>query len=191
MPKLWNETIAAHRDAVREAILDAAWALVTERGLTAVTMSQIAGRAGIGRATLYKYFPDVEAILVAWHERQVAAHLRQLTEIRDRETGPGARLGAVMAGYAFSAHHQSRHAGELAGFLHRGEHLVPARQQLTSLLTELLADAATAGEVRDDIPPHELAAYCLHALSAAADLPGEAAVRRLVEVTAAGLRPGH
>jgi AcrR family transcriptional regulator len=72
MPKLWSETIAAHRHTVRETILDATWALVAEHGLLAVTMSQIAEEAGIGRATLYKYFPDVEAILLAWHERHVA-----------------------------------------------------------------------------------------------------------------------
>ena len=57
MPKLWNETIAAHRAAVRDAILDTAVALVAEHGLAAVTMSRIAAQTGIGRATLYKYFP--------------------------------------------------------------------------------------------------------------------------------------
>ena len=40
---------------------------------------------------------------------------------------------------------------------------------------------------RTDIEPAELAAYCLHALSAAATLPSPAAVRRLVSVTLAGL----
>ncbi len=60
VPRLWSETIEDHRREVRAAILDATWALVTERGLTSVTMSQIAEETGIGRATLYKYFPDVE-----------------------------------------------------------------------------------------------------------------------------------
>ena len=71
VPKLWTDTVAEHRQAVREATLDAAARLVAERGLTSVTMSAIATEAGIGRATLYKYFPDVEAILVAWHERDI------------------------------------------------------------------------------------------------------------------------
>src|SRR5207249_2176535 len=84
MPKLWNETIAAHRRAVRDAILDTTVALVAERGLASVTMSQIAEQTGIGRATLYKYFPDVEAILVAWHDRHVTGHLAQLTALRDQ-----------------------------------------------------------------------------------------------------------
>jgi AcrR family transcriptional regulator len=56
MPKLWNETIEAHRREVRDAILDNTAALVAEHGLLSVTMSQIAEETGIGRATLYKYF---------------------------------------------------------------------------------------------------------------------------------------
>jgi AcrR family transcriptional regulator len=75
MPKLWNETIDAHRRDVREAILDTTATLVAGHGLLSVTMSQIAEKTGIGRATLYKYFPDVEAILLAWHGRQIASHL--------------------------------------------------------------------------------------------------------------------
>ena len=71
VPKLWNETIEAHRAAVRDAILDTTAALVAEHGLWSVTMSQIAEKTGIGRATLYKYFADVEAILLAWHERPI------------------------------------------------------------------------------------------------------------------------
>src|SRR5262245_17513296 len=65
MPKLWSETITLHRREVRDAILDTTVALVAEHGLHAVTMSQIAEATGIGRATLYKYFPGVEAILHA------------------------------------------------------------------------------------------------------------------------------
>ena len=51
-------------------------------------MLQIAAATGIGRATLYKYFPDVEAIMVAWHERHIARHLRLLAEARDAATRP-------------------------------------------------------------------------------------------------------
>ena len=73
MPKLWTETVETHRQEVREAILDATGSLVQSRGLLAVTMSDIAEATGIGRATLYKYFPDVEMILSAWHQRQLRA----------------------------------------------------------------------------------------------------------------------
>ena len=188
MPKLWTETIEEHRRAVREATLDTTAALVAERGLASVTMSQIAAATGIGRATLYKYFPDVEAILTARHQRQVARHMEQLAAVRDQASGgPGGRLKAVLTAYA-TITHQRPHGTELAAVVHRGEHLADAQQQLLGFLRDLIADAANTGEVRDDVPPTELASYCLHALQAASSLPSEAAAHRLVTVTLAGLR---
>ncbi len=187
MPKLWNETIAAHRRAVRDATLDTTVALVAAHGLASVTMSQIAKETGIGRATLYKYFPDVEAILVAWHERHVAGHLEQLAAIRDQAGDAAERLEAVLEAYALIQH--KRPVSELAEFLHRDEHVARAQQHLSDLIRDLLTEGAKTGDVRDDVPPGELASYCLHALAAAGSLPSEAAVRRLVTVTLAGLRP--
>ena len=176
MPKLWDDSIATHRHAVRTATLDATAALVVERGLTGVTMSEVAKRAGVGRATLYKYFPDVESILTAWHERQVGDHLRQLTEIWT-DTG---RLEAVLEAYAFICHEHP--SSEPAASLHRSEHVARAQEHLVEFLAGLMTD------VRDDVPPKELATYCVHALTAAGAVPSKAAVRRLVAVTLAGLR---
>lgn len=187
MPKLWNETIDAHRHAVREAILDTTAQLVKAGGLRSVTMSQIAEHAGIGRATLYKYFPDVEAVLLAWHERQITAHLHQLAEVRDRSGTAQQRLHAVLTAYAAIA--RQRHGGELAALLHQGEHVTHAERHLAGIIEDLVAEGAREGDLRDDTPPAELAQYCLHALTAAASLTSKAAVHRLVEVTLAGLRP--
>ncbi|MEJ7772392.1 MAG: TetR/AcrR family transcriptional regulator, partial [Geodermatophilaceae bacterium] len=159
-------------------------------GLRAVTMSKIAERTGIGRATLYKYFPDVEAILLAWHERQISAHLEQLAQARDQATEPGQRLESVLQTYAQIAHEShGQHDKELSAFLHRGEHVGRAEQQLRSMIRQLLAEGARTGDLRDDVSPDELASYCLHALAAASSLPSKAAVRRLVAVTLAGLLP--
>src|SRR6266545_4208074 len=190
VPRLWNETIEAHRRAVREATLDTTAALVAEHGLRSVTMSQIAEETGIGRATLYKYFPDVEAILLAWHERQVSGHLEQLATVRDQAGDAGQRLEAVLEAYALISHESHGHRdSELGAFLHRDEQLAPAQRQLRTMIRDLLAEGARAGDLRDDVAPDELASYCLHALAAAGSLPSKAAVRRLVTVTLAGLRP--
>lgn len=190
MPKLWTETIEAHRHAVRGRILDVTWALVTERGLLAVTMSQIAEKSGIGRATLYKYFPDVEAILFACHERHVAEHLGRLTELGNRPGDAGARLRDVLNAYALISHHRGRHGTEeLGALLHRGELVDRAQQKIVDLIRELLVEVAAAHGLRDDVAPDELATYCVHALAAAGSLPSEAAVGRLVDVTLSGLRP--
>jgi AcrR family transcriptional regulator len=190
VPRLWNVTIEAHRAAVREATLDTTAALVAEHGLRSVTMSQIAEETGIGRATLYKYFPDVEAILLAWHQRQISGHLEQLAEVRDQHGGPGERLTAVLEAYALITHEShGHHDSDLAAFLHPDEQITRAQQQLRDMLRDLLAEAAATGDLRDDVAPDELASYCLHALTAARSLPSKAAVRRLVTVTLAGLRP--
>ncbi|MEH1127361.1 TetR/AcrR family transcriptional regulator [Micromonospora sp. CPCC 206061] len=189
MPRLWDATIEAHRSQVRDAILDTTAALVANRGLLAVTMSQIAEATGIGRATLYKYFPDVEAILSAWHERQIAAHLAQLTQIRDQVGDPDARLRAVLEAYAMlSQRGHGQHDSGLVGLLHRDQHVAHAQQQVHGMIRDLLAEAAVAGHVRDDVPAGELATYCLHALTAAGSLPSAQAVHRLVMLTVAAVR---
>jgi len=193
MPKLWNETIDAHRREVRDAIVDSTTSLVIEHGLRSVTMSRIADETGIGRATLYRYFSGVEAILLAWHERQITGHLEHLAAVRDRAGEPGERLKAVLEAYALisTRGHQNAHGHrdtELEAFLHRDDQVAPARQQLYDMIRDLLIDAAAAGEVRNDIAPDELASYCLNALDGASALPSRAAVHRLITVTLAGLR---
>jgi AcrR family transcriptional regulator len=190
MPKLWNETIEAHRREVRGAILDTTAALVAEQGLRSVTMSQIAEETGIGRATLYKYFPGIEAILVAWHERQIGSHLDQLATVRERAGDAGERLEAVLEAYALISHEShGHHDTELVAFLHRDEQVARAKQQVRDMIRDLLSEGAETGDLRDDVAPEELASYCLHALAAASSLPSKAAVRRLVTVTLAGLHP--
>jgi len=213
VPRLWTDTIEALRREVSEAILETTAALVGEHGLASVTMSQIAEETGIGRATLYKYFPDVEAVLIAWHERHVSRHLEHLALVRERISDPGERLEAVLESYAQISHeradahsadrpqahsgradahspdhlHRPRFTTQLAAHLHRGK-VAGAERLLREFVRDLLADAAGAGKIRDDIPADELADYCINALAAASTLRSRAAVRRLVAVTLSGLR---
>jgi AcrR family transcriptional regulator len=187
VPKLWNQTVEEHRRAVHVAILDTTAALVTEHGLAAVTMSRIAQETGISRATLYNYFPDVESILVAWHDRQVADHLRQLTDAGAHDGDAAERLEGVLRTYAtLSTGHATN---ELGALLHRGDHVSHARQHLLDFVAGLISDAVAAGQVRDDVPARELAAFCINAMAAANDLPEPGALDRLVATALAGLRP--
>ncbi|HEX2057516.1 MAG TPA: TetR/AcrR family transcriptional regulator [Actinomycetota bacterium] len=191
MPKLWSETIEAHRREVRDAVLDATAALVAEHGLLSVTMSEIAARTGIGRATLYKYFPDVESILRAWHERQVEAHLTRLYEVSDDAESAIGKLEAVLEAYAHLSRGSHRpHDPELVAFLHRDPKVAGAERRVRTMVQNLIEEAARLGEVREDVPAGELAAYCLHGLGAATRLWSKAAIARLVGLVLDGLRRG-
>ncbi|HEX8967225.1 MAG TPA: TetR/AcrR family transcriptional regulator [Chloroflexota bacterium] len=188
MPKLWTETIEAHRRAVHAAILETTVGLVIRHGLASVSMSRIAEETGIGRATLYKYFPDVEAILLAWHERHVGHHLEHLERLRDRHGTPAERLRAVLEAYATIQ--RDRRDSEVAALVHRHQqHMAPAQRRLGDLVRDLLIEGVRTREVRSDVPPEELTSYCLHALGAASGLPSAADAERLVNVVLAGLRP--
>jgi len=190
VPRLWSKTIDAHRREVRDAILNTTAALVAEHGLRSVTMSQIAEETGIGRATLYNYFSDVETILTAWHQRQITGHLEYLATVRDQAEGAGQRLQAVLEAYALISRDSHGHQDtDLATFLHRDEHVAGAQRQLRRMIRDLVTDGAKSGDLRDDVSPDELSSYCLHALGAASSLSSKSAVRRLVAVTLAGLRP--
>jgi AcrR family transcriptional regulator len=191
MPKLWAETVATHRHEVSEAIQETAVALVNEQGLLSVTMSQIAQQAGIGRATLYKYFPDVESILRAWHERQIQDHLQELEEASVSAKDPFGRLAAVLHSFALIVHGSRGHRDtELAALLHsHHESHSHAERQLRQMVRKLLHDCASARTVRSDVSSDELTEYCLAGLSAANRLSSKTAVQRLVDVTLSGLRP--
>ena len=188
IPKLWHQTIQAHRREVREAILDTAAALVAKHGLRALTMSQIAEETGIGRATLYKYFSGVEPILIAWHERHVAEHLEHLSHLRDQPGDPAIRLREVLRAYAMISFERHRHGAELATLVHQGEHMAGPEQQLVNIVQGLIDEAVASGAVRSDIPGDQLATFCLHSLEGAGRLDA-AAVERLVAVVLDGLSP--
>jgi AcrR family transcriptional regulator len=58
----WRE---ARRDAARATILAAAWQLVREDGLAALSLRELARRAGITTPTVYAYFDSKNAIFDA------------------------------------------------------------------------------------------------------------------------------
>lgn len=188
---MWSETIDEHRRTVRGSILDTTARLAIEHGVSSVTMSQIAEQAGIGRATLYKYFSDVGAILGAWHELQVGNHLQQLVAAGEVEDDPSLRLDVLLSAYARILRESRRHHDtDLGALVHHGAaHVTHAEEQLLQLMTDAVAVAAAVGVVRADAPAAELASYCLHALDAAVSLSSDEAVQRLLGIIRAGLAP--
>jgi TetR/AcrR family transcriptional repressor of mexCD-oprJ operon len=66
-------------DRVSTAILDAGALVLSERG-DGMGMGEVAGRAGVSRATLYRYFPRREDLVRALVEAAVDDAHRRLTE---------------------------------------------------------------------------------------------------------------
>jgi len=75
----------------RRQILECALSAFAERGYHATSIADVCGRAGIGRATLYQYFEDKRALLVALAE-DIAARVVEACENRPPlELPPGFR----------------------------------------------------------------------------------------------------
>jgi len=75
------------------AILDAALAEVLAHGIRRTTASDIARRSGVSRQTLYRYWPDAQAILAALVTRELVAVIPTDTDARDLN----ALVGALVA----------------------------------------------------------------------------------------------
>ena len=59
--------------ASHEAILDAVYALLQEKSVRALTMEEIARRAGVGKPTLYKWWPSKVAIVIDVFDARIAS----------------------------------------------------------------------------------------------------------------------
>ncbi len=192
VPKLWASTIETHRQEVRSAVVEATAKLIADHGFKSVTMSAIAHDAGIGRATLYKYFPDVDEILAAWHEEQVADHVERLRAIGEQPGRAVERLRRVLSAYAEIRQRSARHAGDsdLVASLHGSSGMPEQIGRLRPVVEELIGQAADVGDVRRDVPASELAVFALAALVGTALVPGRAAAERLVTITLDAMSPG-
>ena len=86
-------------DASKQEILDCARALYIEYGLRRTTMEDVAKRAGIGRATLYRRFNDKEQLFQAVILRDVQ---RDLTNIQAAVARQKTFLDGLLEGYVMA-----------------------------------------------------------------------------------------
>jgi AcrR family transcriptional regulator len=83
----------------RERILGAARDLIAQKGVREITLEQVAKAAGVGRATLFRRFPDRAALLLALldeHERGLQDAILE----GDPPLGPGAGRGRRLMAFA-------------------------------------------------------------------------------------------
>ena len=80
MNSIWDQSVAGHKHLIRQYIIDAMLDIASDRGVSQVSMSQLAKSAQVSRQTLYNYFPDVESVLVAWMEQEADMLYREISE---------------------------------------------------------------------------------------------------------------
>ncbi|MGM0386623.1 MAG: TetR/AcrR family transcriptional regulator, partial [Actinomycetota bacterium] len=71
MPRILADSLAEHRTLVRARILDAFGEELHDNGYAALTLADVAGRAGIARNTIYNYAADKNELMLAFVERSV------------------------------------------------------------------------------------------------------------------------
>ena len=70
------------KDMRREKILDVAFRLFVDQKIESVTMGEIAKKAGIGRATLFRYFPGKLELVIAVNTKKWKDYLDGLDDRR-------------------------------------------------------------------------------------------------------------
>lgn len=182
-----NETVGLRKDARRnrEAILTAARELFAESG--DVAMYEVARRAGVGQATLYRNFPDRDALIAALS----VEWLDELERVGAEHAGePDAFFVLVRA----IVQSQARFHGLIdcapeSPAVNRELELL--QQRLMALIKRTLRDAKAAGLVRRDLTVDDivlLMGMVEGALSREADAAGRAsAASRVLTLALDGL----
>jgi AcrR family transcriptional regulator len=137
----------AERNRMR--ILEAAARVFAERGLD-VPLDDIADAAGVGVGTVYRRFPDKDALIDALFEDKIAdveAAARAALEIDDPWDGFEAFMRAVCGMQA-----EDRGLKEALLARDRGrERVAMARERIAPIATRVLQRAQDAGVVRADL----------------------------------------
>ncbi|MDT0344990.1 TetR/AcrR family transcriptional regulator [Streptomyces litchfieldiae] len=170
------------RDHIATSVLAAAAVVLAERG-DAASMADIASAAGVGRATLYRYFPTREALLAALGRRA-------LDELTDRIEEAGLETVPVAEGIARLTRAFLGTGCRYAAFLRTGPKPADADEiqaQLGAPLLALLARGAADGTLRADLSPEVLLAFYGGLIESAMPLaaPGALGVERASAATTA------
>ena len=183
-------TRVGRADAQRslDALLEAAKAVFSASGVDA-PVREIATRADVGVATVYRHFPQRSDLVAAVFRREVDACAAAAPTLV-REHQPVEALARWLRRYtSFIATKRG-----LAAALHSGDPAFDAlpgyfRQNLEPALQSLLDGAVRAGQIRDDVEPYELLRAVAN-LSIAAGADEALQSRRMVDLLIDGLRYG-
>jgi AcrR family transcriptional regulator len=155
-----------HHGDLRHALIQASLALIAEEGFAALTLREVARRAGVTHAAPYRHFADKEALLAAVAEEGFRTMAAQMRERMASERSPTERLAACGVAYVLFALQHPAHFRVMFGphFTRRADHEVLAQEggNAFGLLVQSLTEGQQAGELREGEPmPLALMAWSL------------------------------
>jgi AcrR family transcriptional regulator len=174
------------RDAERNRrrILEAAAQAFAERGL-AITMDDIAEYAEVGVGTVYRRFPNKQALIEALFEERMAELVAVAEDAVEQQDPWEGLVGFIERAQALQV--ENRGLKELMLDTPQGcERVAGVRGRLVPLTDRLVARARESGQLRPDIERSDLM-LIQTMLGAAADVAPEA-WRRMLAIVVDGLR---
>jgi AcrR family transcriptional regulator len=174
----------------RERIIAAAIEVFAESGLEAST-AEVAQRAGVGEATLFRRFPTKDDLIMAIVETQMGVAVAMANE-RLEDADPGAALERFLT---WMVERSVADKGVMDASKDRcmmREELQPIRQDFLTALSALVKRAQAAGAVRDDITGQDLG-ILMHSVAASPEMPypgvRSGVGKRYLGVVLDGLKP--
>ena len=139
-------------------ILDALQQLLEEKTLQQISVSEIASRAGIGKGSIYYYFPSKDAIVDALIRRNYEQPLQIAKTLSSQTTVSSFTRMAMLfqacrdSSAVFLQHnHDSEASAQSLAFL-RQKHLNYLISELKPVLTEIISQGIACGEIHFDYP---------------------------------------
>jgi AcrR family transcriptional regulator len=148
------EATQVYKDRQRHGIALTALDLLVEHGGAGLSMSTLAETAGISRPTLYRYYPDLDAVLVGIAQ-MVAAHDDAFATMVLAEPDPTSQLHTALEAVADAAAHTTLPGAALEAALPpAGRDLLRAHQEgVRGLLADILRRGVGDGEFAADVDP--------------------------------------
>lgn len=141
------------REAQRTKILEAAWKVFARKG-RAMTMTDVAGAAGISYGLTYRYFASKEAILYALIEQNLQAGAAAFQCFRVFPGTPGERLGFLISRLVETRRDQPEFSQLFSQALSDGATPRDLREQalkrgleFQAMLRQLIVEGQATGEV--------------------------------------------
>ncbi len=144
----------AVRDRTLGALLTAASLVFTEKGASA-SMSEIAEAAGVGRATLYRYFPTRESMVATLFEAAIAEAATKIGSLRLDDMEIQAALESLAAVMLALAHRYTLLLQDEPHIAHKHR----ARETIGPPLEKFFSNRIAAGEIRPGLSSESLAFY--------------------------------